>query len=219
MLVGNRMSHPVITVYPDTLLQDALDLMHKEKIRRLPVVDHRGKLIGIVSERVLLKAYPSDATSLSVWEMRSIMKKVTIEEFLTREVITVTEDTPLEEAARIMTDNHISGLPVMRDDKLVGFITETDLFKIFLEVMGARDPGVRITAEVTRQPGVLASITKAIHELGGDIMALGTFMGESADTGEILVKVDCVDPKQAVEAIKPFVVKVVDVRGVSSKRD
>jgi acetoin utilization protein AcuB len=219
MLVGNRMSHPVITVYPDMLLQDALDLMHKERIRRLPVVDHRGKLIGIVSERVLLKAYPSDATSLSVWEMRSIMKKVTIEEFLTRQVITVTEDTPIEEAARIMTDNRISGLPVMRDDKLVGFITETDIFKIFLEVMGARDPGVRITAEAIKKPGVLASITKAVYELGGDITALGTFSGESSESAEILIKIDCIDSSKVVEAITPFVEKIMDVRGTPSQVD
>jgi acetoin utilization protein AcuB len=152
MLVGERMSHPVITIRPDLPIIDALNLMKREKIRRAPVV-RKGVLIGIVSDKDLLNASPSPATSLSIWEMNHLLSKVTVDEIMSKGVLTVTEDTPIEEAARTMVDNKIGGLPVLRDGKIVGIITETDLFKIFLELMGAREFGVRITALVQDEPG------------------------------------------------------------------
>ena len=148
MLVGERMSHPVITVSPKTPMQEAHKLMRDENIRRLPVVDQRGKLIGIVSESDFLHASPSDVSSLSVWEMNYMLSKVTVEKIMTRAVISTHNDTPIEEAARTMVDNKIAGLPVLKDGELVGIITETDLFKVFLEMLGARETGVRITVSV-----------------------------------------------------------------------
>jgi acetoin utilization protein AcuB len=212
MLVGKRMSHPVITVYPETTLEEALTLMHEEKIRRLPVINQRGELVGIISERVILRALPSDATTLSVWESRDMVRKMTVSQYMVSDVITIAEDTPLEEAARIMTDNQISALPVMRGGKLVGMITEKDLFKIFLELLGARDPGVRFTALVTKGPGRLLHITKAIFDLGGDILAMGAFEGETSEDGEITIKVAGVKMQDLVEALTPLVEEVVDVR-------
>ena len=212
MLVKERMSHPVITIHAETTMQDALDLMRKERIRRLPVVNRRGQLVGIVTETGILKASPSEATSLSVWEVRELLRKVKIEEIMTHDVITITESTPLEEAARIMADSKISGLPVLQDNKLVGLITETDLFKTFLEMFGARSPGVRMTVLVPKAPGELAKLTRAIFELGGDIIALGTFEGENSENGKITVKVTGVNREDLVAAITPCVIKVVDVR-------
>lgn len=212
MLVKERMSHPVITIHAETTMQDALDLMRKERIRRLPVVNRRGQLVGIVTETGILKASPSEATSLSVWEVRELLRKVKIEEIMTHDVITITESTPLEEAARIMADSKISGLPVLQDNKLVGLITETDLFKTFLEMFGARSPGVRMTVLVPKAPGELAKLTRAIFELGGDIIALGTFEGENSENGKITVKVTGVKREDLVAAITPCVIKVVDVR-------
>jgi len=112
MLVGERMKKLVITVTKDVPIQEALAMMKRDKFRRLPVVDERGKLIGIVTESDLLNASPSDATSLSVWEINYLLSKITIEKVMTTRVITVAEDTPIEEAARIMSDNKIGGLPV-----------------------------------------------------------------------------------------------------------
>ena len=212
MLVRERMSRPVITIYPEASMQEALDLMRRERVRRLPVVDKRGVLVGIVTEANLDKASPSEATSLSVWEIRELVSKVRVEKIMTRDVVTVDSDTPIEEAARIMADCKISGLPVMQDDKLVGLITETDLFKIFLEMFGARDPGVRVSVEVPKGPGQLARLTKAIHDLGGDIMALGTFIGENSETGQITIKVNGVKKDALIAAITPQVQRVLDVR-------
>jgi len=212
MLVKDRMRHPVITTYPETTLPEALDIMNREHIRRLPIVDKRGHVIGIVSENDLLKASPSEATTLSVWEARELTRKIKLDDIMTRDVITVADDTPLEEAARIMADTQISGLPVMHEGKLVGMITETDLFKTFLELLGGRDPGVRISVMVPRGPGQIAKITAAIFQLGGDIVALATSEGDNKESGQITIKVAGVNKDDLVKAISPLVDHVVDVR-------
>lgn len=212
MLVRERMSTPVITIYPDASMNEAISLMRREHVRRLPVVDKRGRLVGIITEACLDRASPSEATTLSVWEIRELISKVKIEKIMTRDVITIDENTPIEEAARVMADAKISGLPVMSSDTLVGLITETDLFKVFLEMFGARYPGVRLTIEVERKPGQLAAITNKIFELGGDIVSLGTFMGESSSTGQITIKVDGIEKNKLVEAVRPHVLRIEDVR-------
>jgi acetoin utilization protein AcuB len=212
MLVGERMSKPVITIHPDASMPDALNLMHKEHIRRLPVVNRRGELVGIVTEADLIKASPSEATSLSIYEVTYLLSKITIDRFMTKKVVTVTEDTPLEEAARIMADNKFSGLPVMRGKSLVGIITETTLFQIFLELLGARCAGIRVTVSVPDTPGKLASLTKAVFDLGGNIIALGTFMGESPSEGLLTFKVEGVKLEALKMVIQPLVDKIVDIR-------
>lgn len=212
MLVKERMSHPVITIFPETSMQEALDLMRTEKIRRLPVVNRKGQLIGIVTETDLDKASPSEATSLSIWEIRELVSKVKVEKIMTKDVVVIEEDTPIELAAKIMADSNISGLPVMRQGKLVGLITETDIFKVLLELFGVRYPGVRVSVEVPRSPGQIANITKVIFEKGGDILALGTFLGENSESGEITFKVDGIQKDELVAAIRPLVTRILDVR-------
>jgi len=212
MLVGERMSKPVITVRPETPLPEALDLMHKEHIRRLPVVNKRGELIGIVTEADLLKASPSEATSLSIFEVTYLLGKLTLDRIMSKEVVTVTEDTPLEEAARIMADHKFSGLPVMRGKDLVGMITETTLFRIFLELLGARCAGIRVTVSLQDRPGELAALTRVIQQLGGNIIALGTFMGDSPSTGVVTFKVEGVKLEELKKALLPLVDKLIDIR-------
>ena len=216
MLVGERMSKPVITVRLETSMPEALDLMHKEHIRRLPVVNKKGEMVGIVTEADLLKASPSEATSLSIYEVTYLLSKLTIDRIMTKKVITVTEDTPIEEAARIMADNEIGGLPVMRGKALVGMITETSLFRIFLELLGARRAGIRVTVSVPDKPGELAGLTKTIQELGGNIIALGTFMGESPSKGLVTFKVEGVKMEPLKKAILPLVDTIIDIRTTSA---
>jgi acetoin utilization protein AcuB len=193
-------------------IQEALKLMREERVQRFPVVDQRGRLVGVVSESDLLHASPSDVTSLSIWEVNYLVSKITVENVMTRNVITITENTPLEEAARIMADDKIGGLPVVRDGEVVGIITETDLFKIFLEMLGAREPGVRIAVLVCNVPGELTKLTRAIFEAGGNIVALGTFLGESSENREVTIKVTGVDLKSLVAKIEPLVERVIDFR-------
>jgi acetoin utilization protein AcuB len=212
MLVGQCMKKDPITVTVDTGIADALKMMREHRVRRFPVVDHNGKMVGIISEKDLLYASPSPATTLDTFELHYLLAKLTVEQFMARPVITVTEDTPLEEAARIMADNKIGGLPVVRGDQLVGIITETTLFKIFLELLGARQKGVRLTLRVPNTKGELAKITGAITNLGGNIIALGTFPDADPAYGLLTMKVDGLEQERLVKAISDLGVEVVDAR-------
>ncbi|HEX7619807.1 MAG TPA: CBS domain-containing protein [Anaerolineales bacterium] len=210
MNVGRRMSHPVITVQPDIQITKAHELMAHEKIRQMPVVKN-GKLVGIVSENDILKAYPSSVTSLAVWEIASLLEKIKVREVMVKDVRTVQEDTLIEEAARIMADTEISSLPVIRDKELVGIITQTDLFDIMLEMLGARRPGVHFSVLIPPQPGQIAKITKAIYEKGGDITALSTFEGDSSANFMLGVKVNGIDQKALQKLIKPLVIELLEI--------
>ncbi len=212
MLVGKRMTHNPITVTPDLPIAEALEWMRREKLRRFPVVDKKGQLVGIVTHTDLLHAAPSSATSLSVWEVTYLLSQVTVGEVMTKEVITVTEDVPLEEAARLMADNKIGGLPVMRDGMVVGIITETDLFKVFLELLGAREKGVRLTLLAPYVKGSLAQISSKITERGGNILALNVFLGEDPSNWGCHLKVADISRDELVEVVKPLVVEILDVR-------
>lgn len=212
MLVKERMSRQPILAAPDLPIGEALNQMKREHIRRLPVVDQHGKLVGIVSDKDLLQASPSPATSLSVWEITYLLSKLTVSEVMTKKVITVTEDTPMEDAARIMVDNKIGGLPVMRGDKLAGIITETDLFKVFIELLGARDKGVRLTLLVPEQPGELAKITQAVAHDGGNIIALVQFQGTDATNRHVMLKVAALPKDKLINILTPLVIGIEDVR-------
>jgi len=213
MLVYERMTHHPITVHPDLPVAEALRIMREENVRRFPVMDRKtNTLVGIVTEKELLYASPSPATSLSMHEINYLLSKLTVDRVMTTELITVQEDTPIEEAARILVDNGIGGLPVMRGDTLVGIITETDLFKTFIELFAARESGVRLTLLVPEQKGELAMITDAISELGGNIVTLGTFLGEDLSNRVLVLKVGDVPEEQLVEKMKEIGTRILDVR-------
>ena len=214
MLVKERMSRHPITIRPDVSLHDALRVMRDEKVRRLPVLDKDGQLVGIVLEKDLLYASPSPATSLSVHELNYLVSRITVESLMTRDVVTVTEDCSLEEAARIMADNSIGGLPVMRDGTLVGMITESDLFKVFLELLGAREWGTRVTLRVPDQRGMLARITEALSSGGADIVALGTFWGDDLTNREIVIKLQGISQEDVRAIVDRLGATLVDIREI-----
>jgi acetoin utilization protein AcuB len=212
MLVGERMKHPVLTITKDVPVHDALLRMRQDKVRRYPVVDKRGKLIGIVTDTDLMNASPSEATTLSVWEINALLSKITVERLMATNLVTVTEDDTIEEAARKLSDFHIGGLPVMRGERLVGIITESDIFSIFLEMLGARSAGVRVTVQVQDVPGKLFDLTGAIQKLGGNINGMGAIQGDSSDTRAVTLKVAGVESDALKKAIKPLVERIVDIR-------
>jgi acetoin utilization protein AcuB len=203
-----------ITIPPDTSVPDALRLMRERKVRRLPVLDDHGRLVGIVSDKDLLHASPSPATTLSVWEIPDLLARLKVEKVMTRKLVTVSDDTPLEDAARIMTDNRVGGLPVMRGEQLVGIITETDLFKAFLALLGGRRHGVRLMAHTPSTKGTLGKIASAVSEIGGDIVGVGLYEApELPETQwKITIKVQDVTPDQLVAAVRPVVHEILDVR-------
>jgi acetoin utilization protein AcuB len=207
------MSRPPITVRDNVGVEEALRLMHSEGVRRLPVIDKHGDMVGIVSELDLLKVSPSPATSLSVFEIPYLLAKIKMTEVMTKDVVTVTEDTPLEEAARVMADNRVGGLPVLRDGKVVGIITETDLFKTFTEMLGGREEGVRLSMYVPNEKGMLAKITGAIAEMGVNITALSTIMGENPAEYLVTIRVqEDADQEALTAAMQDLGFRMEDAR-------
>ncbi len=211
MLIKERMSYPVISLPPDMAVHDARNLFKQENIRRAPVIK-RGKLVGIVSEQDLINATPTKATSLSRWEINYLLSKLTVGEIMTKKVTTIDENTPIEQAARIMADEKIGGLPVTRDGKVAGMITETDLFKVFLELMGARENGIRVTALVEDQPGILDKITTAVAKVGGSFISFGQFAGEDVATKLVVFKVTGAPEDDVKKAIEDIAKEVWDIR-------
>jgi acetoin utilization protein AcuB len=215
MFVRDRMSAPAVTIKPNTPFQDALKLMQGHRFRRLPVIDAKGELVGIVSERDLMYVSPSPATSLNVWELHYLLSRLQIQEIMTRDVITTTPDTPIEDAAHLMADNKIGGLPVVdEDDRVIGVITETDIFKAFDEMFAGGYYGLRLTLEVPERKEVLADLCRAISELGGSIRSVGSFYGDKSGVRGLVVKVRDVRKDQLVEALEALGDHVVDAREV-----
>ena len=215
MLVRERMTSPAVSVTPETPFQDALKLMRDKKFRRLPVVDATGKVVGIVSERDMLHASPSPATSLSVWEVNYLLWKLKVSDIMTHNVVTINQNVPVEDAANIMVSRKIGGLPVV-DDKgvVVGVITETDIFKAFVEIMGGGEHGLRLTVQVPTGSGTLAKLASKITEMGGLILSVGTMDRESDGLRELIVKVQGVTKDTLIPALEAIGDHVVVAREV-----
>jgi len=132
--VRDWMTSPVITINEDATLPEACELIRQHKIRRLPVVNKEGKLVGIVTRGDLRGAQPSEATTLSIWELNYLLSKLKIAKIMSPDAITIPMDATLSEAAQVMIDSKISGLPVV-DEKgdLVGMITESDIFRMVVK--------------------------------------------------------------------------------------
>jgi acetoin utilization protein AcuB len=130
-LVKDWMSSDVITITADKTLPEANQLLVREEIRRLPVVDGEGKLIGIVSLGDIRSSQPSPATALSVWELNYLLSTLRIEKVMTRNPVSIRPEATIGEAARTMLENRISGLPVVdAENHVIGMITESDIFSM-----------------------------------------------------------------------------------------
>ena len=178
MIMSRVMTKNPVFVHPDMPVNDARSLMEREHIGKLPVLDKANRLVGIITKKDIRNAGPSPATSLDVYEISYLMTKLKIEKIMERNVITVNENEVVEEAARIMADKAISCLPVMRGSLLVGIITATDLFRVFVDAFGVRHPGVRITINMTERPGELARFAGTVAEKGGNIVSFVSFEGD-----------------------------------------
>ena len=214
MLVQELMTKNPLTTSPEMSVPDALALMRQKKVRRLPVLDKTGKLVGIVSDQDLLYASPSPATSLSVFEINSLIAKITVAHVMTKKVVTITEDLPVEEAARIMADKKIGGLPVMKGPKLAGIVTETDIFRALLQLLGGRRSGVRVTVQIPGAKGTFAKISGIVSAAGGDIVGLGVTeaQGVPGDFWHVTRRVQDHTKEAVSAAFSKAGVGVVDIR-------
>ena len=211
MLVRDRMSRDVVTIPSSVTILEAQKIMRESRIRRLPVVDH-GELVGIVTYNDLLEASPSKATTLSRFELTYLLSKMTVAEIMTRNVITVPPDVPIEEAALIMQKHQIGGLPVVEEGSVVGIITESDIFEVFVETLGLKEGGARITLELPQKPGVLHEVTGVIKEHGINILSLATFYEEGKpEYRYVVVRVNTLTPQEIVAGLREKGITVTHV--------
>ncbi|MCX7923824.1 MAG: CBS domain-containing protein [Clostridia bacterium] len=205
MYVRNRMTANPYVVAPDATVAETLELMRSKKIRRVPVVKS-GKLVGIITERQLLEVSPSPATSLSIFEINYLLSKTKIESLMSKDVVSVTPGTLLEEAALKMREYDIGGLPVVDQEKVVGIITETDIFDSFIEIMGLKDQGSRIAVELEDdKPGVLAQVAGTIASFDLNITHLAVFRNE------LIVRINTINVHDIIEELKKNGFRVISI--------
>lgn len=212
MIIERKMTRNPITCAPDMSIQDASDLMKNEHVHRLPVLDKNGKLVGVISEKDILKAAPSPASTLSVYETNYLLSKLTVKEIMKRKPVTVSKDTTIEDAATIMIDQDLSCLPVLEGEKLVGIVSKTDLFKMLVESFGARIPGTTITILVQEKKGILAEIIGEISKKQYDLVSCSCFAGKDSSNRYISIKVKGVTSSALVDIVKPYAIEVMDVK-------
>jgi acetoin utilization protein AcuB len=211
MLVKDRMTLDPITITPDTSYPEAYGFLRKKVIRHLPVVDTNQQCVGVVSLTDLLHASPASDRTLSIFEVNYLVANLHVREIMSSPPITVDEDTPLEEAARVMVEKKIGCLPVLRDGDLVGMITETDFFATFVEILGGEEASLRITVRVNDVRGELARLAGKIDELGGNICSVARFRGEDPEHCFITIRLEGIEEQVLIPAIESEVEEVVHV--------
>lgn len=216
MFVRMWMTKDVITVSPDMPIMEARDVMKQHMVRRLPVVKDE-KLLGIVTQGDIQEAGPSGATSLSIWELNYLLARITVKEIMTPadELVTVSPDEPIEQAAHLMRKNKVGGLPVVQDtDKLVGIITESDIFDVFIELLGVRREGTRLTLELADRPGALLEALEVLRSHDANVLSIVTCeeCRTSEDRNVVVLRMDLYDWRPIVQDLKDKGIKVLDAR-------
>lgn len=201
MFVATRMTKHPLTVEPGTTLNEAAKIMKTNHFHRLPVVEN-GKLVGYFSDRDLMRVSPSPATTLSRYEVRELLDKLTVREIMKKDVVTVQESATIEEAALIMYNHKVGGLAVISDvGMLVGIITATDILKTFVDLMELKGGKTRLTIEVDDKVGVVHDIAGVFVENGLSIDSLITCRQNSGKY-EIVVRGDVPDEEDLKKKIE-----------------
>ncbi len=200
MFVKNFMTNDPIVIAPQASISYAVDLLKTHGLKRLPVVE-KSKLVGLVTEADLLKALPSQATALSKHEINYLTSKITISEIMTRNLITTTSDSTAEEAVMLMRQHDVGCLPVLDSNKkLVGIITESNVFEALTKLLGLHQAGLRITIEVTEEIGVIAKLSQTIKDLDITIISLATF-ATSEEKGTIILRLATNDNEKVIRTL------------------
>jgi len=200
MFVRNKMTANPFTISPDQTIPDAHELMEQHGVKRLPVVKN-GKLVGLVTKEDILRATPSKATTFSIGELTYLLSKMKISQIMTKDIITISQDALLEEAATLMRDNDVGALPVVDGDKLVGIITESDIFDAFIQLLGFREPGTRLTVEAIDAPGTLSRLTSIIGQFNVNITHVAVYRGSSGKSA-IVIGINSLNTLEIEKAIE-----------------
>lgn len=203
MYVGRIMHTGLITVRPETTLVEARELICKNNIKHLLVVNKKGKLAGVVSDRDLKQNWASPATTLSVHELGYLLEKVELSMIMVKTVVTVTPDTTVERAAYTMQTNNISSLPVMEGDHLVGIVTVTDVMAVLLRAIGMSDDSLRLGVLVEDSIGRLADVTAILKQKGINIQSFFCWPDrEHPNISHLVMRVAKADGDGAVQALE-----------------
>ena len=172
LLVENWMNPNVITVDADDSMLDATKLLKEHNIRHLPVLE-KGKLVGVITDRDLKRAAPSDATALEAHELLYLIANIKVREIMTRNPITVPYNYTIEEAAELLLQARISGMPVVnKDGDVIGTITQTDLFKVLISLTGVGKKGVQFAFLLEDRPGSIKDVADVIRAYGGRMASI-----------------------------------------------
>ncbi|NLX77703.1 MAG: CBS domain-containing protein [Clostridiaceae bacterium] len=208
MFVKNKMTTNPFTISPDQTIPDAHEIMTKNNIRRLPVVKD-GKLVGVVSNLDISRASPSAATSLSINELTYILAKTKISRVMTKNPITISPNALLEEAAIMMRDRGVSFLPVVDNEKLVGIITESDIFDAFIELLGFREKGTRLTIQADDEPGIMSHLAGIFARHGANIRNLAVYRGGASGKSDVVIGTNSEDTSEIEKEIEAHGYKII----------
>jgi acetoin utilization protein AcuB len=183
-----------VTISPDASFYEARNLIHEKGVRHLPVVDKNNVLVGIVTDRDIREAAPSDATLLSVQELNYLLGKLKVSSFMTSKdkLITISPDTIIEEAVQLMHDHKIGCLPVLEGGKLYGIFTETDALDHLVDIFGFKQKGTRLTLALEDKPGTMLGILEVFKKHNVNIISIVTpsFMVEGKRIAAIRIRTE-----------------------------
>ena len=176
MYVRDHMTRNTYTITKDVVISKAVDIMHKNHFHRLPVVDENGVLIGLVTAGLVEEKSGANSTTLSIYELNYLLSKTKVSEIMIRDVKTISQDVFVEEAAQAMIDNGISVLPVVdEENKVIGIITEKDIFQAFVELLGYKHQGTKFIINCKDVPGEFAGIAKLFGDNDCNLESLAVY--------------------------------------------
>ncbi len=185
MYVKNRMTANPFTIASDASISEVIELMREKNLKRVPVIDGE-KVVGLITQNDLQKVTPTKATTLSIFELNYLLSKAKVKDAMTKNVIGIAPDALLEEAAVLMRDNKVGALVVEKEGKLVGIITESDIFEAFIEILGFRDVGSRITVQANDVPGALADIAEVFESFDSNITHIAVYRGSDGRSDVVI---------------------------------
>jgi acetoin utilization protein AcuB len=209
MYVKNRMTANPYTIEADAPINEVIELMRDKNLKRVPVV--RGdRVVGMLTNTDIQKVSPTKATTLSIYELNYLLSKTKVSDAMSKEVISIGPDGLLEEAALLMRDNRVGTLAVVQDGKLVGIITESDIFDSFIDLLGFRNPGSRIAVDAADVPGALATIGQIFNSQNANITHIVAYRG-SGGRSDVVIRTNAINTEEIEKKLEESGYNVIDV--------